>query len=591
MNDDFEKELQSTFLDEATQLLDDAERCFLSLETSQDSSELIDSIFRIAHNIKGSANAVGFLDLGSFTHLLESLLLNIKSGEIKVHRPVVDLLLRSNDCIVTMVNELKRNTKASFDNQALSLEIQNAIDNQQSTTVDESIQGQCENADASLCLETPSDGFHSFEEVEEVQPQPQPLPIVKNQKEIEKSPPAVVGVDESIRVSLKRVDGLINFIGELVILQTVLKEQSQSSPSALLRQTAHQLGKITKEIQELSMGLRMVPLKPTFQKMQRIVRDTSSALNKKVNFEVEGHETELDKTILERLGDPLVHLVRNAVDHGIEDSAERIALGKPELGTIQLRASHEGGSFVITVVDDGRGLDPEKLQAKAREKGLLKESSKLSNKESFQLIFSSGFSTKSTVSDVSGRGVGMDVVKTNIEQLQGSIQLESELGKGTRITIRLPLTLAIIDGMLVRSGPNRFIIPLSHIQESTSPAPEDLRKVTGLGEVYTLRGKDLLTFRLSRLLGEAETASGGGDPKIAIVVRNSENLVAVLVDDIIGQNQVVVKQLGPEHKDLKGFSGSTILGDGRAALILELPELIQRQNQASTRSPNKRSAA
>ena len=380
-------------------------------------------------------------------------------------------------------------------------------------------------------------------------------------------------------MSLQRLDNLIDFVGELVILQTVLREQTQSVDSIFIRKTIHQISKVTKEIQDLSMGLRMVPLKQTFLKMQRIVRDTSTSLNKKVHLNLVGEETEVDKTILENLGDPLVHLIRNAVDHGIESTENRLSSNKPETGTITLSASQQSGSLIIEISDDGGGINGERLRAKAIEKKMIKPETVLSEKETYSLIFQSGFSTKTEVTDISGRGVGMDVVKTNIEALQGDIQLTSVLHQGTTFRIRLPLTLAIIDGMIIRCGNHRFVIPLSQVFESIRPQANDLFQSTELGEVFTLRGEKLPLYRLNRLLNLKSNFSDSPIEEILIVVRSRESSFAVLVDEIIGMHQVVIKKLGLEHQGLKGFGGSAILGDGKPALILELFELILRHGK------------
>ncbi len=381
-------------------------------------------------------------------------------------------------------------------------------------------------------------------------------------------------------------------VGELVILQTVLQEQSQAGNPLAVRKTAQQLGKVTKEVQDISMGLRMIPLKQTFQKMQRIVRDTSTALGKKVQIELQGEETEVDKTVLENLADPLVHLIRNAVDHGIESTEERIKSGKPETGTVVLAAYQQSGSLVIEIRDNGGGINADRLRAKAVEKGILKPNTTMSDADAYNLIFHSGFSTKAQVTDVSGRGVGMDVVKTNIERLQGNIQLETELGKGTCFKIRLPLTLAIIDGMVIRLDDQRFVIPLTHIHECTRPGADDVSMVTGLGEVFLLRGENMPLFRLENLLGRRPKQLRPPSESTAIVVKtNQKNTFAVLVDEIVGQYQVVIKQLGLEHRNLRGYSGSAILGDGKPALILELNDLVVKPSKSSVKSADARSIA
>lgn len=596
--DDFEKELKQGFLEEATQLLADAERCFLALESNPGDLTVTDQLFRLAHNLKGSGKAVGFSELGDFTHKLESLLLKIKNKDITISKSIVDLLLACNDHLLRWINLLKSDLCASVDSSGLSNEIEAHLSGhgtapspaQESgtlglppTTAELSI-SEIPSADqfieqaaaaphspASEPLSSPTSDLASAispstEAVAVSSPAPAPKPS--------RAPAAGTG-DESIRVSLSRLEKLINFVGEIVILQSVLKEQSYADNSLLLRKSIHQLGKVTKEIQDISMSLRMVPLKQTFQKMQRIVRDTSAALNKKVAIVIEGDETEVDKTVLESLSDPMVHLIRNAVDHGIESADKRITSGKKEEGTILLKAYHQSGSLMIEVKDDGAGLDPEKLKNKAIEKGILRPGVSLTDAEAYALIFAPGFSTKQEVTDVSGRGVGMDVVRTNIEALQGDIQIQTELGKGTCFKVRLPLTLAIIDGMIVRLGTERYVIPLSHVHETVSPSPTDVKFATGMGEVFLLRGDSLPLYRLSQLLGRKGHERPASE-STAIVVRIGSQPFAVLIDEIIGHVQVVIKQLGSEHDAIRGFSGSAILGDGRPALILELPELSQR---------------
>lgn len=579
--DDFETELKNGFLEEAAQLLSEAEQAFLALESNPGDQATVEKIFRLAHNLKGSAKAVGFDQLGEFTHELESFLLKLKDGRIGVDREAVELLLRSNDFLVAWVTSLQSDFDAKIDAEALSAELR-ARDGSRSGEKAEPAPSEPDPDAASAHSAEPID--ENGAELVRVTTASLPAPAPR-------TPPAPppAAADESIRISLARLEKLLNFVGEMVILHSVLNEQSFSDDKLLLRKSIHQLGKVTKEVQELSMGLRMVPVRQTFQKMQRIVRDTSSTLGKRVNLVLAGEDTELDKTVLESIGDPLVHLIRNACDHGIESPEVRREKGKPEAGEVRLSAFHRSGSLVIEIRDDGAGLDPEQLRAKAIEKGVLPPNRALSEQEAYQLIFASGFSTKVQVTDVSGRGVGMDVVKTNIERLKGDIHIETELGKGTCFRIRLPLTLAIIDGLVVTTGNARYVIPLAHVHESVRPAKEDLHHVTGMGDVFALRGENLPLYRLSSLLGAKADAKPASDC-IAIVVRTLAHPFAVLVDDILNQTQVVIKKLGDENARLVGFSGSAILGDGKPALILELAELISKQNH-STRSAKERMSA
>lgn len=550
--DDFEREMKTGFLDEAAQMLTDVEQSFLVLETDPSNAATIEKIFRLAHNLKGSGRAVGFEELAEFTHKFESLLLKLKTKEIAVEPAVVGLLLRCKDHISVMVEGLRQDLGARFDSRALMGELDDQI--QGRVAAAPAAAGQSPAAEPAVSGATVSMSLAPTETTT-----------------AQKSPTA----DESIRVSLQRVEKLINFVGELVIMESVLKQQTGAADVPhTLRKSVHQLGKVAKEIQDISMSLRMIPLRQTFQKMQRIVRDTSQTLNKKIQLTITGDDTEIDKTVLEHIGDPLVHLIRNSVDHGIEAESKRVEAGKPAAGQIALRAYHKSDSLIIEVEDDGNGLNAEILRKKAIEKGVIKADAHLTEEECHRLIFAPGFSTKSEVSEVSGRGVGLDVVKTNIERLQGSVQIETKTGRGTMFRIRLPLTLSIIDGMIVQSATERFVIPLAQVHESVRPNLGDIHPVAGAGEVFSLRGEVLPFYCLSRLLGRTPSKRAV-ENSIFVVVRPNTQAFAVRVDDIVGQSQVVLKRLGQEHRNLKGFSGSAILGDGKPSLILELPELVR----------------
>jgi two-component system, chemotaxis family, sensor kinase CheA len=604
--DDFEKELKAGFLDEAAQLLADTEQCFLDLENSSEDPSILEKIFRLAHNLKGSARGVGFIQMGEFTHELESLLLKLKNKELQIHTETVTLLLQCNDHLRLWVDTLKADFDAVMDSEALLAEIRAQLSGQGAASeiapeevaepaeplslagypsadsfADSAPTPEPESTESSE-VDTPTEEFAELDSIVSasvvVPVATEPTAVVLELQK--KSPPPSSGQaqapDENIRVSLKRLETLLNNVGELVIMQTVLDQQRVHIASPLVQKTIGQLAKITKDIQDISMSLRMVPLKQTFQKMQRIVRDTSKTLGKEIHLELMGDETELDKTVVEHLGDPLVHLIRNAVDHGIESAEDRVSAGKPAAGRITLNAYHQGNQIVLEIRDDGKGLSAEKLRQKAIEKGIIRADQKLSESECHHLVFAPGFSTHSQVTEISGRGVGMDVVKTNVEKiLHGEVQLVTELGKGTCFKILLPLTLAIIDGMVVQAGSEKYIIPITQVHESLQPAKEDVHYVTGMGEVLGLRGETLPLYRLGSVLGQKPQQT---DPStgIAIVVRTAEGAFSILVDDIIGQQQVVIKQLGGEIRGLKGITGGAILGDGKAALILDVEELVAR---------------
>jgi two-component system chemotaxis sensor kinase CheA len=574
-----DNEMLALFFEDAFQMMSETEQCFLDLETNPENPDLIDKIFRVAHSLKGGGNAVGFTSLGAFTHAFESFLLKIKNKEVSICKDVVDLLLKCNDHIKTWVVQLKDGQHADVDSTSLLQEMASLSGGESP--------GHLTVAENSNSFESPAkDGPISQNTESEHAPSSPQLASVQAPVPQKTSAPT----EENIRVSLARLDKLLNRVGELVILHSVLKEQSMADgTSHALKKSILQLGKATREVQDISMGLRMLPIKQVFSKMQRIVRDTSASLGKKINLHIVGESTEVDKTILEHIGDPLVHLIRNACDHGVESPLDRFDVGKSTDGNIHLRAFHQSGSLIIEIQDDGAGLDAEKLQKRAREKGLLAAGATLSDKEAYQLIFAPGFSTKTEVTDLSGRGVGMDVVKTNIGALQGTIDIETQKGSGTCFRIQLPLTLAVIDGMIVKTKSGRFIVPLNHVYETIRPEPTDVHQVTGMGDVLALRGENLPLYHLDNLLLK-NPRNLQSERSATIVVRRQQNNFAVMVDEIVGQAQVVIKQLGVEHRHIKGFAGSAILGDGSPALILELEALSLQGKPSNNASGNLRRA-
>lgn len=631
---DFETELKIGFLDEAEQAISSVEQCFLALESNPDDTENLNMIFRLAHNLKGSSKAVGFEQFSAFTHQFESFILKIKNGQLKCTPQVVSLLLKANDHVALMVAELKTDLNAKFDSDELIQQMVNYSEASEDVPVEDNA-SEVEQPDESTNIIQAAEMVmeHKTDEAiyldidlsnaeETVDDKKYFEPLSKNIAEMSLEEflatfdaPASAAVssavtaqpssaatsktnssaqpagntsgthkpasssttstpEESIRVALSKVETLINFVGEMVILQSVLREQVGESENSILKKTMQQMNKVSKEIQDISMGLRMVPIKPTFQKMQRIVRDTALALHKDIQFQMVGEDTELDKTVLEKINDPLVHLIRNSVDHGVESTDVRSACGKSPKGQVTLGAYHNAGKLILEVKDDGGGLDPEKLKRKAIEKKIIKPETQLSDREAMNLIFAAGFSTKEQVTDVSGRGVGMDVVKTNIQELGGEILIESQLGQGTTFKIILPLTLAIIDAMVLTYSGEKFILPLNHVHETVRPESSIIESGP-LGDILKLRDENLPMYRLGDYFGIKNSTPT--ENMIAMIIRSTQRPFAILVDDIIGQYQVVIKQLGVEIQNIQGISGSTILGDGRPALILEPAELIKRK--------------
>lgn len=382
----------------------------------------------------------------------------------------------------------------------------------------------------------------------------------------------------SIRVGIDKIDTLINLVGELVITQSMLGEmgeQIETCDLEKLREGFVQLERHTRELQENVMKIRMVPISNVFNRLPRTVHDLSARLGKKLDLVMRGEQTELDKTVMERIGDPLVHLVRNSVDHGIESPEQRIAAGKPERGVLELCAYHANGDVVIEIHDDGAGLNTEKILAKAREKGLVGPEERPSDPEVHQLIFHPGFSTADQVSDISGRGVGMDVVRQNIRELGGAVDIVSEAGKGSTFTIRLPLTLAIVDGQLLRVADQVYIIPLVSILESIQLREDNLRSLADRGQLYRIRGEYVPVVALTRLFGIRQSEADRSREPLLVLVESGYGKIGLLVDDLLAQQQVVIKSLESNYRPVPGISGATILGDGRVALILDIPGLLK----------------
>ena len=385
------------------------------------------------------------------------------------------------------------------------------------------------------------------------------------------------GSTGSLHVSTEKVDDLINLVGELVITQTMLKQigdNFNATHIGKLQATLAQLERNTRELQHRVMSIRMLPASFAFNRFARMVRDTSQALGKKVELSISGEHSELDKTVIEKLIDPLTHLIRNSLDHGIESPAVRVAAGKSAVATLSLHAEHKGGNIVIRVADDGQGLNCERIRARAVARGLIDAGQEVTDEDIYRLIFLPGFSTADVVTDVSGRGVGMDVVRRNIEGLGGHIDIHSVAGKGVTFTIRLPLTLAIVDGMSIALGEQTFILPLTFIVESVRPQACDVRSVNGRGRVIEVRGEYVPVLILRDLLGVAGTATAPEDG-ILVLVEAEGRKVALQVDALIGQDQVVIKSLEANYRKVRYMSGATILGDGRVALILDVAALVR----------------
>lgn len=617
--DDFEVELKKDFLEESLSMIDNCETSFLALDKNPGDSGLIDQIFRLAHSLKGTSRAVGFAQIAELTHIAENLLLKIKNKEIELNPHIVSTLLEFNDRVKLMVETLRADLGAEFQNHDLIGKIEDHINGkavssasthpntiaenapiesfeeanfanfeqsppepimeaEQVNSIETSPVDQTEMSEAAL--ESMRELGFSFD-TNEKKEVPKMAPVLELKKEVaspapktEKAPSSPAQpADESIRVALSKIEKLNNLVGEFVILQTVLEQRRFIHiQDELSVKSITQLSKISKEIQDISMSLRMIPLKQTFQKLSRTIRDTALALGKDVELTIDGENTEIDKTVLEKLADPLVHIVRNAVDHGLEIGADRTQKGKSPKGNIKIAAYHEGSNMVIKVTDDGKGIDPNVLKKKAKEKGLNVNVATMTDAQAINLIFHAGFSTKEQVTEVSGRGVGMDVVKTNIEIIGGKVDVSSTVGSGSEFKIVLPLTLAIIDAFVVEAKPERFVLPVTHVRESLILRSQDVKYLTGVGNVLNLRDEVLPLYSLSQMFGSQKAKFDPG--QTVIIYHNYGDPFAVAVDSIIQQQQVVIKKIGQEIKQKEGLMGACILGDGRPTFILDLIEVI-----------------
>ncbi len=697
-------QFHAAFFEESFEALDAMEAALLKLDIGAPDPELINTIFRVAHSIKGGSATFGFSDIASFTHSLETLLDELRSGGMPVTAAVSDLLLKSVDVLRVMLRAVQ--TKQPIDAQRVSdlqfdLEVTIArkresiaaetarapapaltasSDGVPAATADAPAPGtearrwrihfrpfrellargndpvrmlrelaglgglevridiqalppladinpqECHlswtlevpgevpeeairqvfdwaEGDCDLAVERvpPAPSTAAAADAAQSAPQPQipadstrspapqaaaleppaltpapasPSPSAQPRPEATLSAPGDSG---SIRVSVEKIDELMNSVGELVITQAMLSQlgaQTEGPQAERLRAGLAQLERNMRELQESVMRVRMLPISFVFSRFPRMVRDLAQRLGKQIELKLTGEQTELDKTVLEKIGDPLVHLVRNCIDHGIESPEVRLAAGKPAAGTVHLDASHRGGNISVEVSDDGGGLDKTRILAKARARGLIGANETLGDAQIYELIFLPGFSTAEKTTDLSGRGVGMDVVRRNVKELGGKIELASEPGRGSRFTITLPLTLAIVDGQSVAVGSETYIVPLISIVESMQLKPTGINRLSGRGEVFSFRGDYLPILRLHALFG-VEPHTRALDEGLVVVAEGDGRRVGLFVDDLLGQQQVVIKSLEANYGHIDGISGATILGDGSVALILDVPGLIR----------------
>ena len=581
-------ETAAEFVCEAREHIANAEQSLLDLESDLGNIELINTVFRAFHTIKGVSGFMSLTPIVRLTHVAETLLDQARSGKLDLTPGHLDLFLRACDVLAQLIGAIQGAPgpmRSVF--EALMGDLNHAA----------------ETGDASAPLAPPAAAPRTRTPTPETPGVPQarrtgappaagaapgspaiaspvtaPTPARASAKASGK-------IEQTVKVNTTRMDALVDMVGELVIgYQMVYQDQAiQGIRQQHTQRTLGHVSKIIRDLQEVAMSLRLVTLRATFQKMARLVRDVSAKAGKNIRFHVEGEDVELDRNVVEEIADPLVHMIRNACDHGIEPAADRVKAGKTAEGNLYLRAYHQGGSIVVEVADDGRGLRRDKIVEKAIAKGLIptdRDPAEMPDSEVFNLIFAPGFSTADEVTDISGRGVGMDVVRRNIEALRGKVEIHSRQGEGSTFKMRLPLTMAIIDGMVVRVGSQRYVIPTLAIEQSFRPRDTDIHTVVGRGEMVKVRGNLLPVYRAKSIFGLRDGADRIGDGLLVVLEAHNARF-CLLVDEIVGQQQVVIKTLGHGLPSIPGVSGGAILGDGRVALILDVGGLIQEATRAA----------
>ncbi|MBK2000545.1 MULTISPECIES: hybrid sensor histidine kinase/response regulator [Campylobacter] len=603
------QEILEDFLVEAFELVEQIDHDLVELESNPEDLELLNRIFRVAHTVKGSSSFLNFDVLTKLTHHMEDVLNKARHGELKITPDIMDVVLESIDRMKTLLNSIRDNGNDT----AIGMDIDPICTRLTAISEGEAPVGNSAPVEEKP-VETPKEEPAQEPEVDvnqlsdsEVEAEIERLLKVRKAEDQarraqkkksattptpqktdsggEKKVPASSsggGMDQTIRVEVKRLDHLMNLIGELVLGKNrLLKiyddvEERYEGEKFLeeLNQVVSQLSIITTDVQLAVMKTRMQPIAKVFNKFPRVVRDLSRELGKQIELEISGEETELDKSIVEEIGDPIMHMIRNSCDHGVEDPATRVANGKPEKGIVQLKAYNEGNHIVVEITDDGKGLDPNGLKAKAMEKNLIteREADQMTDKEAFALIFKPGFSTAAKVTNVSGRGVGMDVVKTNIEKLNGVIEIDSELGKGSTFKLKIPLTLAIIQSLLVGTQEEFYAIPLASVLETVRVPVDDIYTIEGKN-VLRLRDEVLSLVRLSDVFGVKQVLESG-DQTYVVVIGVAESKLGIIVDTLVGQEEIVIKSMGEYLQNIQGIAGATIRGDGRVTLIIDVGAMM-----------------
>ena len=572
------------FITEARAHLSDAEAAMVALSSEPDNVENVNLTFRAFHTIKGVAGFLNLTPLVELAHVSETLLDGARSNRFRFTPDDIDLVLAAGDMIQQMIASLEGKPGPSQEEWKTlfgKLQAASGPRHRQVAAAEAPVPVAAAPRLATPAQQPVESGVIPRAEAAEPkaeEPARASLAAKPAAEHPESAEHKSARVERTIKVSTTRLDMLVDMVGELVIAQSMVLQDPaiQRLDSQSLTRNIGQVGKITRDLQEAAMSLRMVTVKATFQKMARLVRDVAAKASKKVALSISGEDTELDRNVVEQISDPLVHMIRNAIDHGIETPDDRRTKGKDPEGHLSLSAYHQGGSIVIEIRDDGRGLDKARIVAKAIEKELMAADvtpQQLSDAEAFNLIFLPGFSTAEKVTDLSGRGVGMDVVRRNIEALRGKIEIDSVAGKGTIFRLRLPLTLAIIDGMVVRVGGNRYVVPTLSIEQSFRPSADDVHMLADRGECVHVRGTVLPVYRLKEIFAQQDGLDDLAEG-ILIVVEADGQRSCLFVDEILGQQQVVIKSLGMPRDRVAGLSGGAIMTDGRVALIVDVGTLV-----------------
>ncbi|WP_286819942.1 chemotaxis protein CheA [Desulfobacter sp. UBA2225] len=570
-------EILTDFISEAEDNLNNIEVSLIELEQDPENTDIINDIFRPFHTIKGVS---GFLSLGKInrlSHATENLLDSARSGDFIINHSATDAILESVDLLKQLIDSVKQGLVTGYRQEDDHIDVDILRDKLKKLQIFLT-KGEKEPLGEILVRKNnlkKQDIDHALE-IQKRHPEKKIGEILIEDKKI--APTQVASalmeqsavkkrVDSQVKVSTQKLDDLVDYAGELVIAQSMLRQQTMKNSA--LSQTVAQLGQIVNNMQNIAMSMRMIPIKSTFMKMIRLVRDLSRKSGKQINLSMTGEETEIDRNVVDALYEPMVHMIRNACDHGIESIQERTANNKPPQGNIDLRAYHKGGNIVIEIEDDGKGLDRAKILKKATATGLITGEEQMTDAQVFSLILSPGFSTASQITDISGRGVGMDVVKAGIEKFRGHLNIESEKGVGSRFIISLPLTLAIIDGMLVRVDDERYVIPTIAIQKAFRPGPGEYFTVEGKGEMVKDRGRLVPLIRLNEIFKTSNDVKSV-EQSLVVVVESKEERRAFLIDELLGKDEYVIKNLGGNMDDIRGIAGGAILADGKVGLILDI---------------------